>query len=128
MKSASRSRTPVLHASYLRIWRTVSRIPRGRVSSYGVVAKTSGFPHQPRLVGYALHNIPPGVEIPWQRVINARGMISLPGESGAQQKRLLEKEGVLFVSGKVNMKVFGWSGRKTTKSGNRNSTPPGAIA
>ena len=97
--------------AYPRIWRTVSRIPRGKVASYGTIARLSGFPTQPRIAGYALHKLPDGIEIPWHRVINARGRISLPGKSGAEQRRLLEKEGILFVRDVINMKKFGWRGK-----------------
>jgi methylated-DNA-protein-cysteine methyltransferase-like protein len=68
----------------------------------------SGFPTQPRIAGYALHKLPDGIDIPWHRVINAHGRISLTGKSGAEQRRLLEKEGILFVRNVVNMKLFGW--------------------
>lgn len=94
--------------SYLRIWRTVSRIPRGKVASYGTIARLSGFPRHARLAGYALHNIPPGTDIPWHRVINAGGRISLAGERGAQQKRLLTQEGLVFARGGIDMRKFGW--------------------
>ena len=105
--------------SYNRIWQTVSEIPGGKVASYGMVAKLSGFLHQPRVAGYALHNLPPGIDIPWQRVINSRGMISLPGSQGALQRRLLEKEGIIFQNGRVDMKVFGWKGGRSMNSHTR---------
>jgi len=84
------------------------KIPRGKVASYGTIARLSGYPRQPRMAGYALRNLPPGTDIPWQRVVNAQGKISLPGESGADQRRLLEKEGIVFLQGKIDMKRFGW--------------------
>jgi methylated-DNA-protein-cysteine methyltransferase-like protein len=95
-------------APYPLIWQTVERIPEGKVASYGTVAAMSGFPRQPRLAGYALHNLPPGTDIPWHRVINAQGKISLPGQRGRRQRQLLEAEGVIFRNGKVDMKKFGW--------------------
>ena len=94
--------------TYLRIWRTVMRIPRGRVASYGTVARLSGFPGAPRLAGYALHNIPPGADIPWHRVLNARGTISLPGRSGAEQERRLKAEGIPVRDRSVDLARFGW--------------------
>jgi methylated-DNA-protein-cysteine methyltransferase-like protein len=94
--------------TYLRIWETVSRIPRGKVASYGEIARLSGFPRQGRLAGYALHNIPPGAGIPWHRVINARGMVSLPGRRGARQEELLRKEGVVFDKGRIDMARYRW--------------------
>jgi methylated-DNA-protein-cysteine methyltransferase related protein len=98
--------------SYPRIWRVVSSIPEGRVASYGAVAKQAGFPSQPRLAGYALHNLPEGIDIPWHRVINAQGRVSLGGETGVRQRQLLESEGVVFVRDRVDLKKFGWRCRK----------------
>lgn len=106
-------RTTSLEA-YPRIWRTVARIPRGKVASYGTVARLSGFPTQPRMAGYALHSLPDGIDIPWHRVINSRGQISLPGERGVEQRRLLEREGILFVRKRIDMKRFGWKTRMTS--------------
>lgn len=103
--------------SYPRVWRTVERIPKGKVASYGTIARLSGFPDQPRLAGYALFNLPEGIDIPWQRVINARGEISLPGKRGDEQRRLLEAEGVVFKGNRVDMKRYGWKERKNR--GNR---------
>jgi methylated-DNA-protein-cysteine methyltransferase-like protein len=94
--------------SYDRIWEAVSRVPHGRVCTYGSIARLSGLAGQPRLVGYALHRLPPGLEIPWHRVINAHGEISLKGEGGRKQRRLLEREGVAVVGQKIDLAVFGW--------------------
>jgi methylated-DNA-protein-cysteine methyltransferase-like protein len=94
--------------AYPSIWQTVERIPSGKVASYGSVAALSGFPRQARLAGYALHTLPPGTDIPWHRVINAQGKISLPGPTGRLQKQLLEAEGVVFRNGKVDMRKYGW--------------------
>jgi methylated-DNA-protein-cysteine methyltransferase related protein len=98
--------------TYLRIWRTVLRIPRGKVASYGRIAALSGFPRQGRLAGYALHNLPGGTGIPWHRVINARGKISLPGKRGEEQGRLLREEGIEFSGGCINMERFEWRSRR----------------
>ncbi len=94
--------------TYVRIWRTVARIPKGNVASYGSVARASGFPLQPRLAGYALHNLPDGLDIPWHRVINAAGKISLPGKRGEEQERILRSEGIQFDRGRVDMKRYQW--------------------
>jgi methylated-DNA-protein-cysteine methyltransferase-like protein len=79
-----------------RIHQVVARIPRGRVATYGQIARLAGLPGQARLVGYAMHAVPAGSSIPWQRVVNAKGEISVPGESGTRQRDLLEREGVRF--------------------------------
>jgi methylated-DNA-protein-cysteine methyltransferase-like protein len=96
--------------SYLRIWSAVSRIPRGRVSTYGRIAVLCRLPGQARLVGYALHGLPHGTGVPWQRVINARGEISFERDSRAwqEQRRLLEKEGVHFINDRVDLIKRGW--------------------
>jgi methylated-DNA-protein-cysteine methyltransferase related protein len=91
------------------IWETVKQIPKGKVATYGDVAKLSGLPGQQRLVGYALHNLPVNSKIPWQRVVNAQGRISLPrGRRGYErQKKLLEKEGILFIDEAVDLDRYG---------------------
>ena len=96
--------------TYGKIWSTVRKIPRGKVATYGQIARLSKLPRQARLVGYALHSLPYGIEIPWQRVINAQGRISFPEQSHSykKQKELLTKEGILFNKGRINLKRFGW--------------------
>lgn len=101
-------------SNYHRIWQTVLQIPKGKVATYGQIAELSGLPQQPRLAGYALHNIPSGMEIPWHRVINAAGKISLPGESGRRQRKFLEQEGVMFRNNRVDLDQCGWK-RSTAK-------------
>lgn len=83
---------------YDRVYEIVGQVPPGRVVTYGHVALLLGAPTAARAVGYALHSLPPGSDIPWWRVINAAGGISLKGR-GAQadlQRALLEREGVQF--------------------------------
>ncbi len=118
---SERASTPV-RAAYVRIWNVTRRIPRGCVSTYGAIAARAGFPGQPRLAGYALHNLPAGADIPWQRVINARGTISLPGSAGARQRALLEKEGVVFRETKVDLSVFGWPPTHSSRKRHRRPT------
>lgn len=103
---------------YRQIWDTVRRIPRGRVASYGRIARKCGFSRHARLVGYALHNLPLGSNIPWHRVINAQGKISFPKRSGhyQKQKSLLEREGIVFIKERVPLSRYGWpASRKKTK-------------
>jgi methylated-DNA-protein-cysteine methyltransferase-like protein len=97
-------------SSYEVIWETVRQIPKGKVATYGQVAKESGFPGHARLVGYALHSLPPNVGVPWQRVINSQGRISFPRGSSAhhRQRRLLRREGVLFDGDTIDLERFGW--------------------
>lgn len=97
-------------STYERIFGVVCRIPTGCVATYGQVAalaEASG----PRQVGYALHSLSPGDEVPWHRVINAQGRVSPRSQSGDDngQRMLLEAEGVAFDSrGKISLERFGW--------------------
>jgi methylated-DNA-protein-cysteine methyltransferase related protein len=98
--------------THQRIHAAVRRIPAGRVSTYGDIAVLAGFPGQARLVGYALHALPDHTTVPWHRVINAGGGISVgrahPGGELVQQRRL-EDEGVEFdANGRVSLKRFRW--------------------
>ncbi|KPL19096.1 MAG: hypothetical protein AMJ92_05185 [candidate division Zixibacteria bacterium SM23_81] len=86
-------------------------IPRGRVATYGQIAAYVGH-CSPRQVGYAMAALT-DADVPWQRVINSQGRISLPENSrGAiQQRDLLENEGIVFGrTGQVDLKRFGWDG------------------
>jgi Predicted methylated DNA-protein cysteine methyltransferase len=100
---------PKEQSKYQLIWETVTQIPEGKVASYADVATLSGLPGQQRLVGYALHNLPHNSCVPWQRVINAQGKISFPQKTARykRQKKLLEKEGIVFKKEKIDLKKFG---------------------
>jgi methylated-DNA-protein-cysteine methyltransferase-like protein len=94
--------------AWARICEAVHAIPRGRVASYGQVAELAGLPGRARLVGRVLSLLPPSSRVPWQRVLNSRGELSLRGEDAARQRRLLEREGVRFgPSGRVDLRRFG---------------------
>lgn len=96
-----------------RIWQVVALIPRGRVSTYGDVARMAGLPGAARQVGAALRTLPRGTRIPWHRVLNASGRLSLPADSasGRRQRARLESEGVSFRdNGSVELRRFGWDG------------------
>jgi methylated-DNA-protein-cysteine methyltransferase related protein len=99
-----------------RILAAVKRIPRGRVSAYGNIAEIAGLPRRARLVGTVLKHAPTSRDLPWFRVINSSGRISLPAGSDAyaQQKRKLEAEGVIFRGDRVDMKRYGWPARDKT--------------
>ncbi len=103
-------RLPVPSKKYQIIWDTVKKIPRGKVATYGEIASVSGLLRHARLVGYALHNLPPKSGVPWHRVINSAGKISLSNIDGMYdlQMELLTKEGIVFRKGKVDLKRFGW--------------------
>jgi methylated-DNA-protein-cysteine methyltransferase-like protein len=93
-----------------RIWKTVRRIPKGRVATYGQIARVAGLRSHARLVGYALHSLPPGFPVPWHRVINAKGRISLPERNRHRQlqRKLLEAEGIRFKRDRIDLEEFGW--------------------
>jgi methylated-DNA-protein-cysteine methyltransferase-like protein len=94
-----------------RIYAVVSLIPAGTVATYGQIAELAGLPRQARQVGYALAALDAERDIPWHRVINAKGGISVrsfPG-AGLRQRALLESEGIRFdVHGRVSLQKFGW--------------------
>ncbi|HVR37652.1 MAG TPA: MGMT family protein [Thermoanaerobaculia bacterium] len=97
---------------YARIWSWVKKIPRGRVATYGQIAALAGLEGHARQVGYALHHLPDGSDVPWHRVINAQGEISLrsAGDSHELQRMLLEAEGVeLDGRGRVELARFRWT-------------------
>ena len=96
--------------AYERIYAVVRRIPRGRVATYGQVATLAGLNGRARQVGYALHALTSSTAVPWQRVINAEGRISLrPTTGGFSQRMLLEREGVVFdAGGRVSLRTFRW--------------------
>lgn len=108
MRAAGFSKAP--SSTYRRLWAVVERIPAGRVATYGQVAALAGLPGRARQAGYALHALPDGADVPWHRVINARGEISRRSEPCAEgyQRHLLEEEGVRFVAGRVDLARFGW--------------------
>jgi len=103
-------KTPKPSDSYARIYDVVRRIPAGRVATYGQVAALAGLPGHARQAGYALHALDDD-EVPWQRVINARGEVSRRSEPGSEplQRLMLEDEGVVFDdAGRVDLRRFRW--------------------
>jgi methylated-DNA-protein-cysteine methyltransferase related protein len=101
-------------STYDRIYATVRRIPRGRVASYGQVATLAGLPGRARQVGYALAALRSSTAVPWHRVVNATGRISLPPvRGGLSQRLLLEREGVPFTAdGRIPLERVGWKPRR----------------
>ncbi len=111
---AMQATRPPPESPYRRFYAVVKKIPRGKVATYGQIAALAGMPRHARQAGYALAATPANMKIPWHRVINAQGRISMRlrhWDSGSDdlQKILLEAEGVIFDgSGKVNLKQFQW--------------------
>jgi methylated-DNA-protein-cysteine methyltransferase-like protein len=102
------------------VWDVVRKIPAGKVATYGQVASLVPIPFgmnpkdyqvfSPRWVGGAMANCP--ADVPWQRVVNGEGKISLPpSKGGDQQRELLEAEGISFnPKDRIDLKVFRWTG------------------
>ncbi len=95
------------------VYRLVRQVPPGKVTSYGAIARMLDNPHAARTVGWALHGLPEGSDVPWHRVINSQGRISTGSrEHGTDyQQALLESEGVEFDGhGYTDWDRFGWGG------------------
>jgi len=101
-------------STYHHIYAVVRRIPRGRVATYGQVARLAGLPGRARQVGYALAALRSSTAVPWQRVVNAAGAISLRATAGGlSQRLLLEREGVRFnEAGRIALDRFAWRPRR----------------
>lgn len=96
---------------FKKIYAVVSKIPEGKVATYGQVAALAGNPRWSRVVGYALHSNPaPGI-IPCHRVVNREGKTAPSFAFGGEdiQKSLLQNEGIIFGSdGCIDLKIYGW--------------------
>jgi methylated-DNA-protein-cysteine methyltransferase-like protein len=118
--------------SYQRIRQVVSKIPKGRVMTYGDVALAAGMPGAARVVGYAMHSL--GGSVPWQRVLgrrNARsGHLTIKDpQTRARQRQLLEQEGVRFsASGAIDLVAFGWAPRARALSSTARARKKGGPA
>lgn len=112
------------HGPFGRIWAIVARIPRGRVATYSQVARLAGLPNGARTVGWAMAALPDnlavaGRPVPWHRVVNVRGRISLTGDAGLEQRARLRLEGVEVSSaGRLRLAPHRW----------RPAAPPGAAS
>ena len=97
---------------YHRIYSVVTMVPPGRVATYGQIARITGR-CSARNVGYAMSSVSSESDVPWHRIINSRGKISVRsfGEACTVQHRMLESEGVVFsAAGTVDLERFGWTG------------------
>jgi methylated-DNA-protein-cysteine methyltransferase-like protein len=117
-------RTPPAESRWTKFYAVIRRIPRGKVATYGQIARLAGLPGHARQVGYALFALKPSTSVPWQRVINAAGRISLRATAGAiSQRLLLEREGVRFVGDRVSLPAYGWRpGANVRRGGARAGT------
>lgn len=92
------------------IWQVVATIPRGKVATYGQIARICGYPGHSRYVGTTMKNLPKGTKLPWHRVLRSSGELAFPVASAAykKQKELLEREKVVFTNYKVALKQYQW--------------------
>jgi methylated-DNA-protein-cysteine methyltransferase related protein len=96
---------------FQQVWRIVSLIPQGRVATYRQIAAILGNPRAARTVGWAMHSCPEELDLPWHRVINSKGKISLDAEyaGGALQEQLLVAEGIhINRHGVIDLQKYGW--------------------
>ena len=94
------------------VWQVVEGIPRGHVLTYGEVARLAGMSRAARRVSQAMRRAPRERKLPWHRVVNAQGRISFPADSPGyrQQKERLEREGVVFIKGRIDLERHGYKG------------------
>ncbi len=99
---------------YKRIYAVVRRVPRGRVATYGQIAALAGLPRHARMVGYALNRLPGDSAVPWHRIVNAKGRISLRANGLGHeelQAQLLRRERVRLEEGTIALRRFQWQPR-----------------
>lgn len=96
------------------VYQLVKKIPRGRVITYGELAKKLRLPGGARVAGYAMAACPSGRGIPWHRVVGAGGRLLIREPYASLQRRLLETEGVTIEGRSLNMSQYGWSATKKT--------------
>lgn len=106
--------------SWESVYRLVKRIPRGRVTTYGNLAKALRLPGGARAVGYAMAACPNGRGIPWHRVVGAGGRLTIPEPHGSLQRRLLEAEGIKIRDARrIDMPRYIWLPRKKRSAGRK---------
>ena len=96
------------------VYRVVKQIPRGRVLSYGALAKALRLPGGARSAGRAMAATPSGKGIPWHRVVGERGKILIREPYASLQKKLLESEGVKVIESRVDLKSHHWTPPRKT--------------
>ena len=119
-----KSKPPELENRLAQIWRLVRRVPRGSVATYGDIAEAVQPPCNPRLIGPALGKAPPGLALPWHRILAAGGRIALPAHQGLEQRLRLEGEGVTFAGKRARLEIHGWKPGKQKESGKQGSAGP----
>ena len=105
------------------VYRLVQRIPRGKVLTYGGLAKALSLPGGARTAGRAMAATPSGKGIPWHRVIGDHGEILIRGPHALLQRKLLESEGVALVEFRVNLKKHLWKPTKKKSPPKKKTLP-----
>ena len=91
------------------IYTQLQQVPEGSVTTYGDLAKMIGYPSHARQVGYVLKHLPSESILPWHRVINAQGRLSLIGDRGLRQKeRLLTEKIEISEDGRIALRHYRW--------------------
>ena len=113
-----------MRVSWDHVYSYVQRIPRGKVLTYGGLAKALRLPGGARTAGRAMAATPSGKGIPWHRVLGERGMILIREPYASLQRKLLESEGVKIVESRVDLKKHLWIGPAKKKSAAKKSRRP----
>ncbi|CNH15797.1 putative 6-O-methylguanine DNA methyltransferase family protein [Yersinia pekkanenii] len=104
-----RGNSPIIDSFRQRVFQVVAAIPYGQVTTYGDIARLIGSPKAARQVGGILKRLPEGSALPWHRVINRHGEISLMGDDYLRQKKALLAEGIkIDTTGRINLQQYRW--------------------
>jgi methylated-DNA-protein-cysteine methyltransferase-like protein len=101
------------------VYRLVKKIPRGRVTTYGELARKLRLRGGARVAGYAMAGCPSGRGIPWHRVVGAGGRLLIREPIGALQRKMLASEGVVIEGRRVDMSLYGWPPGKKKSAGRK---------
>lgn len=105
------------------VYKLVKKIPRGRVTTYGALAKALRLRGGARAAGHAMAACPAGKSIPWHRVVGAGGRLLIREPHSSLQQRLLETEGIIIDGKRVDMKKYEWSGANARAKSKRIARP-----
>ena len=94
----------------IRLYTVIQGIPVGKVATYGQIASLAGLPGAARLVGKILSGLPADTSLPWHRVVNAAGKISMPegSDSFNEQKKRLTTENIILTGSQISLKQYLW--------------------
>lgn len=97
------------------VYNVVKQVPRGRVTTYGEIARATQLRGGARVAGYAMAATPRGRGIPWHRVVGSGGKLLIREPFGSLQRKLLESEGVEIRGARVDYKKYGWKPQRRKK-------------